>query len=148
MNTTSEIIDAYNGCKCNGGGGGEGSDKFALISVTASDFGSGSKSFGYIIYATRDSDSGEWIIINDSDYSDPYYNIWGESVPYSRYLPPIPVPNSDSYAPFLMVTVGNAVTTGDILNPPGFVYTSYGSPIPGDAYLIFGNGSVEFVNTL
>ena len=32
MNTTSEILDGYNGCKCNGGGGGDFST--AMVTIT------------------------------------------------------------------------------------------------------------------
>lgn len=122
-------------------GGGE--NAVVALSATAG-FNSGTKTWGYIVFAAYNN--GHWTLINDDYSSYNFVHIYGWAAPAYSYLPPIPMVNDDNYSAFLIQTVGSSInTTGDISSIPTTLYFSYGSYVPYDAYQITGSGSVEFV---
>jgi len=123
-----------------GGGGGN-----AVVSLSATaGFDSGSKMWGYVVFATYSN--GHWTLIYDTYSRYNFVEIFGWSAPAYLYLPPIPIVDDDSYSAFLIQIVGSSInTTGGISSAPTTLYYSYGSIVPDNAYRITGSGSVEFV---
>ena len=114
----------------------------AVVSLNAEGFGSASRIFGYMVYATYED--GHWVVTNDNNDSWAY--ITGMAEPNDRMIPPqyTIIPN-DMMCPFFVYALDdtNVQTTGDIEEAEN-LYFSFGSVVP-NAYRIYGNGSIKFI---
>lgn len=115
----------------------------ACIRLSATDFNSTSRLFGFLVYAYLDN--GSWIVECDADeYWEPIY---GYNEP-ARRLVCKPLPSDENVGLFLVDEVDNIQTiTGNISTTPTTLYFSYGSVVQGNntAYRITGDGSYTFI---
>lgn len=116
--------------------------KMAIVSASASNYGSSSHTFGHIIYASYNGE--KWVITNDN--SEEWFPIYGFKTPNYRILPPFYIPDSDTLGVFLVpFSSSSSVTvTGDISDTPQKVYFDFGSLISSNCYRITGTGSIHF----
>ena len=116
----------------------------ACVGISASGFSSGSKMFGYIVYAHLDNNS--WVVdIDDLDGAS--IVLFGYDKPL-RTFACIPLPSDDDYGVFLIDCIDDSrVITGSISTSPTTIHYTYGSLIDGgnNAYRITGNGSYTFI---
>ena len=115
----------------------------AVVSLDAEGFDSGSKTFGYVVYATYDGE--KWVVTNDNN--DEWPILFGYAKPIDRIIPPQFSLVADNMCPFFIhpFDVGDTEvqTTGDI-EQANNLYFGYVSHIE-NAYRIYGNGSIKLI---
>lgn len=120
-----------------------GSGVIAFVELSASGFSSGSKTFGYIVYARFSN--GVWTLLNDDYSNNGIIEVFGYSGPTTHGVV-IPIPSGGNVYPFLMNIIegANIVTTGEISSNPERLYFSFGS-YTEPCYRITGSGTITFV---
>lgn len=113
----------------------------ASVSLSATGFDYGSKTFGYIVYASYNN--GTWVVVKRE--SEDWDNIFGSNTPTDSMLPTIIIPPDENVRPFLIPQSGISANVTGGIGPRQNVFHPSGSLIINGGYKISGSGSVEFV---